>query len=115
MLCLSPRSSELERVHGAYVSDEEISKLAMHLREQQETDYLDIEELVSADNKREDDIQDDLYPEIVEFVKNQEEISISMLQRKYRIGFNRSARLIEKLEANGIVAPAQGGKPRKVL
>ena len=60
-------------------------------------------------------MHDELYEDILSFVQTSEEISISMIQRQYRIGFNRSARIIEKLELDGIIAPAQGSKPRKVL
>ena len=58
---------------------------------------------------------DELYGEALEFAQSRDEVSISCLQRHLRIGFNRSARLIDQLEREGIVAPAQGSKPRKVL
>ena len=62
-----------------------------------------------------DEDRDDIYNEVCDHVQTLDEVSISMLQRKFRIGFNRSARLIEQLEVSGVVAPSQGAKPRKVL
>jgi DNA segregation ATPase FtsK/SpoIIIE-like protein len=116
MLYMNSISSDLMRIHGAYVSHNDIEKLTMHLRAQQEPQYLDLqEELQSLNQKEVEELEDELYPEILEFVKTKDEISISMLQRQYRIGFNRSARIIEKLEMDGILAPAQGSKPRRVL
>ena len=115
MLFTDPKSSDLKRVHGAFVSDEEINKLTKQLRSQKAVEYLDLDELVKANAKSAENIEDDLYKDIVDYVKTVEEVSISMLQRKYRIGFNRSARIIEKLELSGVIAPAQGGKPRKVI
>ncbi len=116
MLCTTANSSELKRVHGAYVSDGEINKLTEQLRLQQETSYLDLDEMVLEQSQaRAEDNDDHLVNEVIDFVKTLDEVSISMLQRKYRIGFNRSARLIESLEMRGVVAPSQGGKPRKVI
>ncbi len=116
MLCSDPRSSELRRVHGAFVSDGEINQLTKQLKSQQKPDYLDLEEMIfQEETSKSEDCDDNLYSEVIEFVKTLDEVSISMLQRRYRIGFNRSARLIEALEMSGIVAPAQGGKPRKVI
>jgi len=116
MLYLNPRSSDLQRIHGAYVSDQEIESLANYLRSIAPTNYLDLEELAKVENNSKSvDFDDDLFDDVLTFVKSVDEISISLLQRKYRIGFNRSARLIEKLEMSGIIAPSQSGKTRKVL
>jgi S-DNA-T family DNA segregation ATPase FtsK/SpoIIIE len=117
MLYMNSASSELRRVHGAYLSDAEIEKLADFLRDQAKPQYLDLLEVLKNTDEKVGVgvVEDELYPEILNFVKTSEEISISMLQRKYSIGFNRSARIIEKLELDGIIAPAQGSKPRKVL
>lgn len=117
MLYMNSASSDLRRVHGAYLSDTEIEKLTDFLRDQAKPQYLDLLDVLK--NKDEQIgvgvIEDELYPQILDFVKVADEVSISMLQRKYSIGFNRSARIIEKLELDGIIAPAQGSKPRKVL
>ncbi len=116
MLFMHASSPELKRVHGAYVSDQEIERVTDFLRSQQTVQYLDLNEvLVRNAQAQNNDWQDDLYDQVREFIKTTDEISISMLQRHYRIGFNRSARLIEKLELDGLIAPAQGSKPRKVL
>jgi len=116
MLYMHSASSDLKRVHGAYVSDREIENLASFLREQAKPEYLDLNDVLHHDEtQRPQDMHDELYEDILNFVKTSEEISISMIQRQYRIGFNRSARIIEKLELDGIIAPAQGSKPRKVL
>ncbi len=116
MLCSGPRTVGLARVHGAYVSDDEINTLANFLRERYPVEYLDYTEVVLAASEAEAmDAEDDLYGEVREHILSLQEVSISMLQRKFRIGFNRSARLIEQLELSGVIAPAQGSKPRKVL
>ena len=116
MLFTNPRGG-LSRVHGAYVSDEEIHTLTDYLRTQQPSQYLDWEEIESVERASSDDSHEDdeLYNQILVEVKKMDEVSISMIQRKFRIGFNRSARLIERLEMSGVIAPAQGSKPRKVL
>ena len=117
MLYMNSASSDLKRVHGAYVSDSEIEKLTDHLREQGAPQYLILSEVLKINGQegQAEELDDELYPQILDFVQAQEEISISMIQRKYAIGFNRSARIIEKLELDGVIAPAQGSKPRKVL
>lgn len=116
MLFLHPRSSALHRVHGAYVSGREISRLTDYLRFQQEVAYLDLNDALRRDGLADkNSFQDELYGDIKTFVATIDEVSISMLQRKFRIGFNRSARIIEQLELDGLVAPSQGGKMRKVI
>lgn len=115
-LFMSPSSSELKRIHGAYVSDQEIEALTDFLRKQKKVSYLNLESVIKEkDEASLERIEDELYNDIVHYVKSVDVISISMLQRKYRIGFNRSARIIEQLELHGVIAPAQGGKPRKVI
>lgn len=114
MLLLNSGSSALERIHGAYVSGQEIARLTSFLRSQRQVEYLDLNEALDK-QLPEDENHDELYDDIRSFVKTIDEVSISMLQRKYRIGFNRSARIIEKLEIEGAIAPSQGGKTRKVI
>jgi S-DNA-T family DNA segregation ATPase FtsK/SpoIIIE len=116
MLYMHASSPELRRVHGPYVSDVEIERLTNAIREQRAPQYLDLNEVLKQTAQHQEvSEQDDLYPQLLELVKATDEISISMIQRHYRIGFNRSARLIERLEMDGLLAPAQGSKPRKVL
>jgi DNA segregation ATPase FtsK/SpoIIIE, S-DNA-T family len=116
MLFLNSGASSSDRIHGAYVSTKQITDLANSLRAQQKAEYLDInEELRREGEELTDVVEDELYDEIKNFITSVDEISISLLQRRYRIGFNRSARLIEQLERDGVVAPQQGGKMRKVV
>ena len=116
LLFMNSGSSDLKRIHAAYISEKEIENLTSHLRSQMKSNYLDLNEELRLVNRRElDELEDDLYPEIIEFIKDHDEISISKLQRFYKIGFNRSAKIIERLEVDGLIAPAQGSKPRKVL
>ncbi|MFH0898773.1 MAG: DNA translocase FtsK [bacterium] len=114
MLFKSSTSPHLTRIHGAYISNQEIEKLASLLRSQGIANYLDIDEIMHREHDL-GELDEALYPEVVEFLKTVEEVSISLLQRHYRIGFNRSARIIQQLEADGYLAPAQGSKPRKVI
>ena len=115
MLFLDSCEASLRRVHGAYVSDQEIEELVEHIRQERPTDYLDIslELPVKDDFLHEGD--DALYQDIVSFLDVTEEVSISLLQRKFRIGYNRSARIIDKLESQGLIEPSTGGKTRKVM
>lgn len=108
-------SSSLMRVHGAYISHHEIVQLATYVRAQRPTQYLDVYQAISATAGQLLDGDDALYTDIVAFVKTVNEISISLLQRKFRIGYNRSARIIDMLESEGIILPSDGGKMRKVI
>ncbi len=114
MLFLDAADSSIRRVHGAYVSDAEIAAVAQHIRAQRQPHYLKIEDLVSKEGQisSSDDV---LFDDVIAFLKDVDEVSISLLQRRFRIGFNRSARIIEALEARGFIAPSDGGKVRKVL
>jgi len=121
MLFLPPNTSRLKRVHGVYVSEDEIKKLSSFWKEQAEPAYDEnlIKECEAA-GKRDDD--EDLgeeflrrYDEAVELASTLEMLSTSYLQRRFRIGYNTAARLIEKMEKDGIVGPPQGSRPREVL
>lgn len=113
MLFLNPRGG-LDRVHGAYLTDEEIEALILHGKRQRQPIYETLEEAHAEGGSNLVD-DDPLFDEIKKFVLSVDEISISLLQRRFRIGFNRSARLIDLLEARGIIAPSSGGKMRKVV
>ena len=116
MLFMHSASSNLRRIHGAYVSEKEVLALTDELKAQRKPNYISLDEVVKKNSGRLSEDEDDaLFDEVCDFVQTMEEISISMLQRHYRIGFNRSARLIEQLESRGMIAPAQGSKPRKVI
>jgi S-DNA-T family DNA segregation ATPase FtsK/SpoIIIE len=86
-----------------------------HIRSQRPTDYLDLKEIHCQDRAAFDNEQDEMYEEVCRFLGEIEEVSISLLQRRFRIGYNRSARIIDMLEAQGLIAPSYGGKTRKVI
>jgi len=114
MLFLDSRASMLKRVHGAYVSDKEIEELVAYIRAQRCVTYRDLaQELPNKSDSPE--LEDVLYADVVKFLAEIEEVSISLLQRKFRIGYNRSARLIDILENQGLIMPSEGGKTRKVI
>ncbi|MBQ1274714.1 MAG: DNA translocase FtsK [Cellulosilyticum sp.] len=107
------------RIQGAFISDHEVESIVNTIK----TDRTDYEQSVmeSMENAASpvqmdaDDEADELLEKAVEFAADKEKLSISMLQRYFRIGFNRAARLMDALEARGIVGPDEGSKPRKVL
>lgn len=107
--------SGLKRIHGGYVSHKEVEQLVRYVRSQQEPDYLDLYEEVPEGGATLSDTDDTLYQEIIAYIKTIDEVSISLLQRRFRIGYNRSARIIEQLEMQGLIMPAEGGKVRKVI
>lgn len=123
MLFLLPGTSNLKRVHGAYVSEDELDKVIEFIREQKGPDYIkeidtQIEQLAREDNDSSGlyEESDPVYDEALEFVTNKGSASISLIQRRFRVGYNRAARIIEQMETEGILGPADAaGKPRKVL
>ncbi len=115
MLFLDSHNATLRRVHGAYVSDKEIEEVVHHIKMQQTVKYLDImQELgtIGQDSGEEDDT---IFTDVLSFLQEVDDVSISLLQRKFKIGYNRSARIIERLESQGMIMPADGGKGRKVV
>jgi len=115
MLFLPPASSRLVRVHGPYISEQETARLAAFLRKQGKPVY---DESITAEEKGPDSVEfekDDLYDEAARLVVSTGQASISYLQRRLRVGFSRAARLVDMMEAEGIVSAAMGGKPREVL
>jgi S-DNA-T family DNA segregation ATPase FtsK/SpoIIIE len=119
MLFLPPGASRLQRIHGAYISEKETERIVGFLKEQQTAVY--DESVISStvvpdeENGTDDDSYDEKYDEAVAMVCETGQASISMVQRRFRIGYNRAARMIEKMEKEGIVGPADGAKPREVL
>ncbi|WP_419465966.1 DNA translocase FtsK [Bacillus spongiae] len=114
MLFLENGSSKSIRLQGTFVSDEEIEEVVKHVRSQQQPHYLfQQEELLAKANIQ--DEEDELYYDACEFVINQGGASASLLQRRFRIGYNRAARLVEVMEEQGIISEARGSKPREVL
>jgi len=119
MLFIPPGTSKLSRIHGAYVSDKEISRIVDFIKMQAQPAYDDSIEkyaLAAAQIQHEgDDDFDAKYDEAVALVSELGQASISLVQRYMKIGYNRAARIIEKMESEGIVGPSDGAKPRKVL
>ncbi|HEV2601927.1 MAG TPA: DNA translocase FtsK [Candidatus Babeliales bacterium] len=115
MLFLDSAHSILTRVHGAYVSDHEIKTVTDHIRAQRPVVYRDLIRELTDSNQEVKTIDDELYEAVLIFLQEIDDISISLLQRKFRIGYNRSARIIEILQSRGLIMPSEGGKPRKVI
>jgi S-DNA-T family DNA segregation ATPase FtsK/SpoIIIE len=116
MLFMPPGTSRLKRVHGAYVSEEEVSRVVEFLKEQGAPEYEPgILEMQERDKEGEETgDRDEKWQDAVELVAETRNASISMLQRRLRIGYNRAARIIETMEKEGLVGPADGVKPREV-
>lgn len=116
MLFMSPGYGRMQRLHGPFVSEGEIKRIVEFLKEQGAPSYhTEILEEKDENGSDEDDIDDEKYREAVEFVMDRGEASISMVQRRFRIGYNRAARIVERMETEGIVGPSDGVKPREVL
>ncbi len=115
MLFLDANDALLKRVHGAYVLDKEIHQVIGHIKSQRAADYLDVKQVCQEDRVTVDFEQDAMYEQICQFLHEIDEVSISLLQRRFRIGYNRSARIIDMLESEGLIAPSYGGKTRKVI
>jgi DNA segregation ATPase FtsK/SpoIIIE, S-DNA-T family len=114
MLFLENGSSKPVRLQGTFVSDDEIDLVVAHVREQQEPNYLfEQEELLKKAQVSEE--EDELFYEACEFVVDQSSASTSSLQRRFKIGYNRAARLMEMMEQQGYISSAKGSKPRDVL
>jgi S-DNA-T family DNA segregation ATPase FtsK/SpoIIIE len=119
MLFMPPGTAKLRRLHGPFVSETEIRKVCDFLRAQGAPDYrMEIlETAVAGDGDGPggaDDYRDDLYDDAVRIVLDTNQASISMIQRRLRIGYNRAARMVERMEREGLVMPADGARPREV-
>ena len=119
MLFLPPGTAKLQRIHGAFVSDAEITRLTEHWKAQKLLDdplkdRVDLREEGAAAEVAEEEL-DEKYEEAVQIVLETRQASISMIQRRLRVGYNRAARMIEVMEQQGIVSPSDGIKPREVL
>ncbi|UCH00670.1 MAG: DNA translocase FtsK [Deltaproteobacteria bacterium] len=118
MLFLPPGVAKLTRIHGAYVSEEEVKRVASFLKERMEPEY---DRSIVADISPEEDVEevggdkDEKYQDAVELVLQTGQASISMVQRKLRVGYNRAARMIEDMEKDGIVGPSDGVRSREIL
>ena len=114
MLFLPIGSSKPIRVQGAYLSDQDVEKVVEFVISQQKAQYQ--EDMILDDTLEvTDEVEDELYEDAVQLVIELQTASVSMLQRRFRIGYTRAARLIDAMEARGVVGPYEGSKPRKVL
>ncbi|MDR2079517.1 MAG: DNA translocase FtsK, partial [Treponema sp.] len=108
------------RIQGAFVSEEEVERVVDFVKGLGEPDYIDDEIFIDDDEddlgpSLFDDENDPLYEKALEIVMQQQKASASYIQRRLKIGYNRAARLVELMEHNGVVGPAQGSKPRELL
>jgi len=125
MLFLSPRLGRVNRLHSPFVSDKEVHDVVSWLRAQGEPEYdAAIEKMVARVEESEksgvlsnssEDEYDEFYDRAVQLVIDKGHASTSMVQRAYRIGYNRAARILETMERDGVVGPADGARPREVL
>jgi S-DNA-T family DNA segregation ATPase FtsK/SpoIIIE len=114
MLFLPVGASKPTRIQGAFLSDEEVERVVDFVIDQQKAQYAE-EMIPDEESEQEAEIEDEYYRDAVRLVVQMNSASVSMLQRRFRIGYTRAARLIDAMEANGIVGPYEGSKPRKVL
>jgi len=123
MLLLTPSMSKPKRIQGAWVTDEEVIKITDHLRAQSPPQYNDevVSQPVQLNGKGgvvmdfDDSGDDDMYRDAVRVVIDSGKASASLLQRRLRVGYARAARLVETMEEQGIIGPADGARPREVL
>lgn len=128
MLFLAPGVAKPERHHGPWISDEEIAKITQYWKDQSEPEYNELAMKAIQGNGGGYDLSgetpfeltneneyDERYDEILAAISSMKEISASMIQRKFRLGYPRAARIIEIFEEQGVVGPANGSKPRQVL
>lgn len=113
MLFLPVGAAKPVRVQGAFVSDQEVETVVQYVISQQQAQYE--ETMIAQDDEPKEVFDDELFDEAVQLVIDMQSASVSMLQRRFRIGYNRAARLIDAMEARGIVGPYEGSKPRAVL
>jgi DNA segregation ATPase FtsK/SpoIIIE, S-DNA-T family len=118
MLCLPPASSRLVRVHGSFASEAEIKRITDFIKKQAEPDYneevtLSDQETMEADGY--DGEQDELFDQALAIVTDMGRASTSVLQRRLSIGYGRAAKILDSMERQGFIGPAEGSKPRKVL
>ena len=116
MLFLPPGVSALERLHGGFVSDDEVNGVTDYVRQQQAPVYeAQITPEDGAGRMIDDEEYDELYDEAVAFICDSGKASSSMIQRRFKIGYNRAARIIDVMEQEGVIGAADGARPRQVL
>ncbi len=116
MLFYPQGTSKPVRIQGAFLSDKEVESIVHFIKKDSTTGYdNEMIDKITSTEKVEIESTDEFFDSAVEFVIQKQKASTSMLQRQFRIGYNRAARLMESLEKNGIVGQEEGSKPRKVL
>lgn len=116
MLYQSPTSSFPVRIQGAFISEDEVMEIVTHLRTLGTPDYIDFEASIFQDEDGEiNDENDELFVEALKIIEETRKASASYLQRRLSIGYNRAARMIEKMEDLGYIGPQQGSKPRDIF
>ncbi|WP_411844097.1 DNA translocase FtsK [Salinicoccus sp. HZC-1] len=114
MLFLPSGRSKPLRVQGAFLSDDEVTDVVEYITSQMKANYE--KSIMSKPVQKEQvESEDELYPDAKWFVIEEQRASASLLQRQFRVGYNRAARLVDDLEANGVIGPSSGSKPRNVL
>lgn len=113
MLFLPAGASKPKRVQGAFLSDQEVESVVTFVIEQQKAQYQ--EEMIPTEEETILEETDELFDEAVQLVVSMQTASVSMLQRRFRIGYSRAARIVDQMEQRGIVGPPEGSKPRQVL
>lgn len=115
MLFLAAGASKPVRVQGAFLSDQEVEKVVDFAIAQQKAQYQ--EEMIPTEIEEVsvDEQTDDLYDEAVQLVTDMQTASVSLLQRRFRVGYSRAARIIDQMEMRGVIGPYEGSKPRQVL
>ncbi|ATG97251.1 DNA translocase FtsK [Mesoplasma lactucae] len=118
MLYRAPNTTDLLRAQGAYLSDEEIDRVVDWVCQQQDKNYnkafTELNSKVANNNANNGKEHDELFEEVKQFAINEGAISTSLIQRKFNIGYNRAANIVDDLEANQIIGPQNGSKPREV-
>jgi S-DNA-T family DNA segregation ATPase FtsK/SpoIIIE len=116
MLFVKTGISGLVRVHGCMVTDEEVNRIARYLKGQARPDYRDdLFDYEPPSREKDDGEEDEKYGDVLNFVYQKGYASASMIQRNFKVGYNRAARMVERMEADGIIGPPDGAKPRPVL
>jgi S-DNA-T family DNA segregation ATPase FtsK/SpoIIIE len=119
MLFLPPGTSKLQRVHGALVTEDEVAELVRQLREQGEPQFdetlIRLKEEADSREASADDDTDEMYDRAVAIVAETRNASISYIQRRLKVGYNRAARMVEQMENEGVIGPQLGTKPREVF
>jgi S-DNA-T family DNA segregation ATPase FtsK/SpoIIIE len=118
MLYMPAGSARLQRLHGPLVTEQEIHKVVSFIKKQGAPQYaFSLLESPEAEDDPglEDSLADELYDQAVQLVTSSRQASISWVQRRLRVGYNRAARMIERMEREGVVSTSEGGRPREVL